>query len=176
MSDDLAGVLSDVLTYKKAIPVGSPTSQLLAFFAYREMFEELHSLALSYGCIFTVYVDDLAFSSKIPIRHEFLIDDVAHVVGKSGHKLKWKKMKIYSKNDSKLFTGAVLDSRNDLKIPNKLQNKIRIGMEQLDDVESMKKMERRIFKKQLHGRIISARNIDPTRYTELDVAVQSIEV
>jgi len=176
MPNDVAGVLSDILTYRTTIPVGSPTSQLLAFFAYEDMFKELHSLALSHGCLFTVYVDDLAFSSTTPINHQQLLFDVAFILGKNGHKLKWKKKKVYSKNESKLFTGVVLDAENQLKIPNNLHNKIRKGMERLDDVENMGKTERDTFKKQLYGRIISARNIEPTRYAQLAMAVKALKV
>jgi len=176
MPNDVAGALADILTYRTSIPVGSPTSQLLAFFAYKDMFEELHSLALSKECIFTVYVDDLAFSSKTRINHRFLINDVAFILGKNGHKLKWKKMKIYSKNESKLFTGVILDAENRLRIPNKLHNKIRKDKERLENVENMEKSERITYMKQFHGRIISARNIEPTHYKELDRAVKSIRL
>jgi len=176
MPNDVAGTLTDILTYRTSIPVGSPTSQLLAFFAYKEMFEELHSMAKSHDCIFTVYVDDLAFSSNAPINQQNLISDVAFILGKSGHKLKWKKKKSYSKNESKLFTGVILDKNNQLKIPNNLHNKIRFGKERLDGVGGMEKKERDIFKKQLYGRIISARGIEQSSYPELAVAVKAIKV
>lgn len=93
MANYVAGLLSDILTYEEKIPQGSPTSQLSAYLAYESMFEELHSLAQRHSCIFTVYVDDLSFSSKSPINQQLLIGDVAFILGNNGHKLKWKKRK-----------------------------------------------------------------------------------
>jgi hypothetical protein len=174
MEDDVAGLLSDILTYEKTIPQGSPTSQLLAYFAYEGMFEELHLLAQRHGCTFTAYVDDLSFSSKSPIDQQLLIGDVAFILGNNGHKLKWRKKKAYSKNDNKLFTGVIVDTGNQLKIPNNLHNKIRIGKEKLDAVGSMSDLERVAYKKQLYGRIISAKSIEPAKYTKLAMAVKQI--
>ena len=176
MTDDLAGVLSDILTHNLTIPTGSPTSQLLAFFAYRKMFEELHSTALKYGCILTVYVDDLAFSSKVPFSSESLISEVAFVLKKYGHGMKRRKKKYYSKDDSKLFTGAILDANNQIKVPNNLHLKIKKDRERLGEVDNMDKSEKEKFKKSFYGRIMSARNIDTTQYPELINAVKSIKI
>jgi len=176
MTNDVAGVLADVLTYNFEIPIGSPTSQLLAYFAYEKMFDELNSLAFKHGCVFTVYVDDLAFSSQTPFNNKALINDVAFVLKKYGHSMKRQKKKYYSKEDSKLFTGVVLDTDNQLKVPNNLHLKIKDDRKQLDDIGEMSKAEKDKFKKRFHGRIISARNIDITEYSELVKAAKAISI
>jgi len=176
MSNDVAGVLSDILTYNFEIPVGSPTSQLLAFFAYEKMFLELNSLAFSHGCIFTVYVDDLAFSSQTPFNVKTLMNDVAFILKKYGHSMKRRKKKYYSKEESKLFTGVILDTDNQLRVPNNLHLKITDDRKQFDGISEMSKAEKDKFKKKFHGRIISARNIDATEYSELVKAAKAIRI
>ena len=174
MSNDLAGVLADILTLDSSIPVGSPTSQLLAYFAYRDMFEELNLLALSYDCVFTVYVDDLAFSSQLPFNNKSVLNDVAFILKKYGHSVKRKKKKYYSKTKAKLFTGAILDIDNQIRVPNNLHLKIKNDREQIDNIDEMTKIEKDKFKKRLHGRVISARSIDDSEYVELIKAVRAI--
>ena len=174
MSNDLAGTLAGILTFASSIPVGSPTSQLLAYFAYRNMFEELHSSAFDFGCIFTVYVDDLAFSSKVPFNNKSLISNVDFILKKYGHGMKRKKKRYYPRNKSKLFTGAVLDVDNQVRVPNNLHLKIKNDREQLNSIDAMTQTEKDEFKKRLQGRIISARNIDNSEYVELIKAVRAI--
>lgn len=172
MSNDTAGVLADILTLDSEIPTGSPASQLLAFFAYREMFEELHSLALKHGCVLTVYVDDLAFSSKTPFNNNTLINDAAFILKKYGHGMKRRKKRYYSKEDSKLFTGVILDKNNQIKVPNNLRLKIKDDGKMLNNIDKMPESEKDKFKKRVKGRLVAARNIEPTIYPELTKAVQ----
>jgi len=175
MSDDVAGTLADILTYNSGIPVGSPASQLLAFFAYKGMFEGLSSLAYRYGCVFTVYVDDLAFSSKTPFNTKALINDVVFILKINGHSIKRCKKRYYSKNEDKLFTGVVLVSDNSITVPNNLRLKIKNDKDQLIDFAEMPKQDKEKLKRRLQGRIVSARNIDSTVYPELIRAVKAIE-
>lgn len=73
-SSDVSALLSDLTTLtledgSTVIPTGSPCAQLVAFFAYQDMFNELHNLARNHGCKFSLYVDDLTFSSKMPFSN-----------------------------------------------------------------------------------------------------------
>lgn len=45
MAGDLAGLCTDIVTYEGGIPTGCPTSQLLAFYAYENMFNEISEVA-----------------------------------------------------------------------------------------------------------------------------------
>lgn len=51
-SPDVAKILTDIVTYNGGIPTGCPTSQLIAFYAYEDMFKQIQQCAESYGCIF----------------------------------------------------------------------------------------------------------------------------
>jgi len=176
MSDDVAGVMADVLTLKSEIPTGSPASQLLAFFAYKEMFIKLNELALRYDCVFTVYVDDLSFSSQSPFDNYALMNDVESILEKYGHKLKRNKKAYYSKSDGKMFTGVVLDAQSQLKVPNNLQAKIKKDADLLMKPETLTSVERQKLKNRLQGRIMSARNIEPNKFPRLLEAVKVLQV
>lgn len=48
-SPDVAKKLTDIITYNGGIPTGCPTSQIMAFYAYSDMFSEIADLAKQCG-------------------------------------------------------------------------------------------------------------------------------
>ena len=62
-SPDVAKILTDIVTYEKCIPTGCPTSQLIAYYAYEDMFAGIKKIADNHGCLFSLYVDAMTFSS-----------------------------------------------------------------------------------------------------------------
>ena len=63
-SPDVAKLLSDITTLNY-IPTGSPSSQILAYFAYEEMFINMFNVSQEFNCKMTLYVDDLTFPKGI---------------------------------------------------------------------------------------------------------------
>lgn len=94
-SPDVAKILTDIVTYNGGIPTGCPTSQLIAFYAYEDMFKQIQQCAESYGCIFTLYVDDMTFSNIEPFQHNKLSREIDVILRRYGHKPKNKKVKHY---------------------------------------------------------------------------------
>ena len=88
MAGDLAGLCTDIVTYDGGIPTGCPTSQIIAYYAYESMFNEIYSVACKYGCEYTVYVDDMTFSAKEPFDINRMKNEVDCILRKYGHKLK----------------------------------------------------------------------------------------
>lgn len=99
---DVADVFARLVTVPKnknknnrIIPQGYPTSTLMSFFSYKNMFDEINGLAKSNGLKFSLYVDDLTFSyfdSEFEI--EKFIKEVKDILEKYGHKASEKKIKI----------------------------------------------------------------------------------
>ena len=86
---DIAGRLTSLTTMGGALPQGSPASPHLAFFAYQDMWDELHAAVFEAGCTVTVYADDITISGdRVPgaLRHR-----VRQIVGRHGHALKVEK-------------------------------------------------------------------------------------
>lgn len=167
MAPDIACLLAKVLTYKEKLPTGAPTSQLIAFWAYQDMFENINAIAMRCGCKFTLYVDDMTFSSTTPISSQLLSEVVAQLQ-KCGHSIQRKKVKYYSAKDCKLITGAVIDKYGNIRVPNKLRKRIINDFEQLQqDNFTLTKIQRKILLATLIGRLNTARYIEPGIFPEI---------
>lgn len=114
-SPDVASLLTRLSTFENHVPTGSCVSQLLAFFAAKPMFDELHDLALVAGLRGTVYVDDLTWSGG-SASPAFLwkAKRVVHSHGFSHHK-----DRCFSADEKKLVTGVMLDGNRIAVLPSK---------------------------------------------------------
>lgn len=135
-SPDVASVLADLTTVndggKCFIPTGSPASQLVAYFSYRNMFDELKRHADRYGCRFSLYVDDLTISSRSPISDPHsLVELMAKTMRAYGHRLKREKVKYRGARDNKVVTGVAIDQSGETRVPNKLGRGVIQGMEHM---------------------------------------------
>lgn len=169
MPGDLAGLCTDIVTYEGGIPTGCPTSQLLAFYAYESMFIEIADVAEKYGCIYTVYVDDMTFSSIVPFQKKKMQSEIDCILRKFGHKPKYKKVKYYSKGKNVPITGTIVTGQHELKVPNRLQKKV------YDDFQELKNLGGRTLSdvdikkiNSLKGRIHASRNIEEGKFPEIN--------
>ena len=143
MTEDVAWLLADVLSYRNFIPTGSPVSQIISFLSYRKTFDKINSIANSNKCGFTLYVDDMTFScANSPKR---LIDAVNKELKKVSLQIKKKKTKLYGKNEDKLVTGVCI-SDGKITIPNKLRHKIH---EKWKEIKELKKSDQDILEKDI---------------------------
>ena len=123
MAEDVAWVLTELLTCDGHIPTGSPVSQILAFMIFADTFEEINSLATDHGSCFTLYVDDITISSTGIIPRK-LIYAIRTELKKVDLNLSGKKTRFYSLNKTKCVTGCIITPDGELKIPNRLHQKI----------------------------------------------------
>lgn len=114
-SPDVAAVLTRLCTFESHVPTGSCVSQLLAFFAAKPMFDELHALATSAGVRDSCYVDDLTWSGH-GATPAFLwaAKQVVHRHGFAHHK-----DRCFAAGDRKLVTGVMLDGDRIAVLPSK---------------------------------------------------------
>lgn len=166
---DIAKILSDIVTYDSGVPTGCPTSQIIAFYAYYDMFSEINKMAQNFGCQFTLYVDDMTFSSSESYSPKLLTREIDCILRKYGHKPKYKKVKYYSAGDYKPITGTVITPQQTLVVPNGLQKTIYDGFQEIKDA-SIKTIcsaeeEKRLLS--LKGQIQAARNIEEGKFPEI---------
>nr|WP_315230117.1 reverse transcriptase family protein [uncultured Limnohabitans sp.] len=103
---DVAGLLTDLCTYQRALPTGSPVSPLLAFWANHALFSTLQKRAQEQNLNLSVYVDDVTFSGKsLPSD---LVFQVESIVQKYGQRLSTNKTKRFGPNSPKHVTGVVI--------------------------------------------------------------------
>ena len=105
-SPDVADLLSELLTFQKYVPTGSPVSMSLAFWANKNLFDELDKFSKNRNTIMTVYVDDLTFTGS-GVNNNFLKNS-AKIIEKYGLKVKESKVFLYKENKPKFITGTVV--------------------------------------------------------------------
>ena len=168
---DVAKLLTDISTYNMGIPTGCPTSQLIAFYAYADMFSEISDVAQESGCVFTLYVDDITLSSNKPIPIRIMIRKIDCILRKYNHKLKYSKIKYYHPSDYKPITGIIISPNQKILTPNTLQHKIytdfiKLKTKLIDGNETLSEEEGKELST-LTGRIQSSCNIEYGKYPEI---------
>ncbi|OOP74115.1 reverse transcriptase family protein [Clostridium beijerinckii] len=171
MPSDLAIILTTLVTYNGGIPTGAPTSQMIAYWAYRDTFIRMNEIALEYNTKFSLYVDDMVFSSKSTISKRMILE-IKKELQKCGMNLKDNKTRKYGGKDYKLITGVVYDKNGVLKIPNRLRKDIIDGY---NEIKKMKDTCSETDKKSLLGKIYSARQIEPDAFSQLLQNVKKIK-
>lgn len=159
MPDDIAYCMSDIATipYKPSdehnsyFSTGSPLSQILIFWCYKSTFDYIDRLAREKGIIFTLYVDDITFSSNRPIPQRF-IKTIEKRLKKVGLHLNNKKTKWYYPKDFKIVTGCAIKN-GAMKAKNCKREEIVIKLKQ--DNNSCQKIA------SIVGKIASQQQIEP---------------
>lgn len=166
-SSDVSALLSDLTTLtledgSTVIPTGSPCAQLIAFLAYQDMFNELHNLASNHGYKFSLYVDDLTFSSKTPFSNPTIFKKkLLQIVKRYGHSLSLSKTAYRGADETKIVTGVAITKEGVSAIPNKLRHKIVEGTVQSCAGDTMAAQS-------TIGRISSARMIEHNAFPEAE--------
>lgn len=162
MPKDIAKIMTDITTLGDKVPTGAPTSQVLVFHAYKEMFYNINRIAQEHKCQFSLYVDDMTMSSEDPINVAHLTRAVGMELKKYDHKLKGSKIKYYSRRKHKLITGVAITNKNVLAVKNSMRKKI------IDDFRALKQnpYDRTILLR-LKGRLACARRIEPNIFHEV---------
>jgi hypothetical protein len=126
---DVAGLLTDLCTYRRALPTGAPSSPILAYWANRGLFDALHRRSQSLALNLSVYVDDITLSGNVIPRS--LHDQVEGIVKGHGHRLAGHKSKVFGPNKPKHVTGVVIVGRA-LRVPHARFRKARAIRAALD--------------------------------------------
>jgi len=97
-SKDVAEFISNLVTVpqekalgKRALVTGSPLSQWFAYMINKKMFDELNKVSKEENITFSVYVDDITFSSKTIITYKFYTK-VYNIISKYGYRIHQGKM------------------------------------------------------------------------------------
>lgn len=155
MSPDVAYLMTNLVTYAGKIPTGSPISMAMAFWANKDMFDELSDLATSNSLVFTVYVDDVAFSGeKIPKGFAAQAKTCIHAHGLVSKK---KKEVYYPSSQGKLLTGIVIQDGK-LKVRWAHNASIKSELDHLAKAES--DSDKIIHLEKLAGKLHAAGQVD----------------
>lgn len=118
----MSAVFAALCCKDSCLPQGAPTSPLLSNVLYKQMDEELSSLALSKRLTYTRYADDMSFSGdKISIT---MIGAVSSIVRKYGLEINNAKTRRSGKTSRKIITGVSISSGK-MTIPRSYKRQIR---------------------------------------------------
>lgn len=174
MSEDVAWLMADILVYENFIPTGSPASQLIAYWAYKDTFDRISKIAKEYNARFSLYVDDMTFSSEQLISKK-LIFDVRKELEKVGHSIHPKKISTYTRTKYKTVTGCIITPDHEIRVRN-IQRK--------EVLDNWRKLHTNPEKDQkmissLKGQIQSARQLEPelfeSKYRYLTALLNAIQ-
>lgn len=151
---DVVKILLEFTTLNGALPAGSPASPSLAFWAYKDMWDEVAGIAKAAGCDLTVYVDDITISGDlIPGSAVY---DIKQRIRHHGHDYKAKKEA--SQIDGAIeATGVILSPSGLVALPNaqhQRMHKLRVEVEQMPDGP-----EKVVKAASLQGREVNLRRI-----------------
>lgn len=167
MPAHIAWLITDLVTIPKLdnsdgyIPTGSPSSQNVIYWAYKKTFDKLLEIAEAKALTFSLYVDDMTFSSQRPISATFpkLIQKMCARVGLE---INETKTQYFSAKDYKDVTGCIISPKNELKVPNRRRNEL-INIVKNKPIEEMDIPEIR----SLYGKLNSMRQIEPNIFPQL---------
>lgn len=160
METDIARIIAKLVTHKKVIPTGSPSSQLIVYWIYKEMFDEINRISESYGCKFSLYVDDMTFSSQELIPRK-LRDDVVKVLNRYSLHAKRSKDHYYQFNTYIVVTGCGIKD-GEIDVPNKQRHKIIEQFKLCQKTDSIAEIEK------LNGMMCSVRQMDATIFPSIN--------
>ena len=156
---DVAWQLRALCTYGDQLPTGSCISQIIAFYAYKPMFDAIFKLVQDHDLTMTCYVDDLTFSGEI-ITGKFQYE-VKKIIRHSG--LVSHKEEFYGHKKTKRVTGVIIDGDH-LKVPNKQRWTIHETLKVYNGLPPGKERDKMFHS--LVGRCCAAGLVDP-RYKRL---------
>lgn len=164
---DIATILAKLCVVKTEkygvhLPTGSCISPVLSFLANKPLFDRISQLSDAFGCVFTLYVDDITISGQK--ANAELLNLVAIEIFKRGYK--YHKINV-SDNESALITGLIVrDGR--LHLPHQRAKKIRDLIKLLGISAGAKDK----MLASLVGRLSEAEQIEP-RYKAIRLRVVS---
>ena len=119
---EVAGLLARLLTYASHLPTGSSASPIIAYYAFKEMFDAIHELARSRGLTMTCYVDDMSLSGVKASRSA--LHEIRKLIAKNG--LKSHKARFLPAHRPMIITGVAV-TRKGMRVPNRRHRAIAEG-------------------------------------------------
>lgn len=155
---DVVAILTWLATKDDALPQGSPASPILAYWAYREMWDEIDTIAQEGHCTLSVYVDDVTLSGLVVTGAT--VHRVKRCLRHHGHAV--KESKEAARIDSPVTITGVVVRRDQLLLPNvqhKERHHLRKALETMAIGMERAKVEASLAGKDEVARQISKRNI-----------------
>lgn len=156
---DIARQLSSFLCIDSKLPLGLPTSPIVANAISHLMDFDLNNLATKHGAVYSRYADDLTFSSNDTLPSE---EDVSKVVEHHGFALAQNKTRLGKRGQNHYVTGLSVSESDAPHAPRKMKRGLRqelhfsqkYGLEDhFDHLGLQDQFERQSYINHLDGRV-----------------------
>jgi len=162
-SEDVAAILFKLCTIRKTpnadrphLPTGGVTSPILAYFCYRDLFDELEVLAVENDTIFSLMADDITFSGE---KAPSLLKPCLATIFRHGLRCNYKKLRVLSpKHANKKITGCLVTPKG-LRVPKERKDRI-VALRRALRKEPRPRLRAKLWQ-QYHGSLASAGQIEP---------------
>lgn len=107
-SKDIGSLLTRLTTYHRRLPLGAPTSPLLACLTLIPMYADVERLAQDLDLKFSFFVDDIAVSGARAAEAMYTLKEI---VARYGHAISWSKNKSMASSESQVITGVTVNHK-----------------------------------------------------------------
>jgi RNA-directed DNA polymerase len=152
----VAGLLTSLTTFRHHLPQGASTSSALANLVLLKPDSEILSAALSVGCTFSRYVDDLIISGDRP---QELIDLAFRVLQRGGFKISRKKLAVMPAHTRQEATGYTVNSALGASVPRYKRDQVRAALKELEQTTQAEEFDKRAGS--IRGRILHIARTNP---------------
>lgn len=151
---DVAAILADITTCDDHIPTGSSISQILAFFACKDMFDCVYDASCAANVKMTCYVDDLTFSGD-KVTKTWIHRCIKPIITSYG--LRSHKDRYFRPGQVREITGVIVEGSN-LKVCNRMHKSIYDTLLSLPEIEDPVLLDKQY--KKLIGKLSAAGQIE----------------
>jgi retron-type reverse transcriptase len=151
---DVSAILTSITTYKGHLPQGSPSSPILAFYSYLDMWSGINSIATEAGCKLSIYADDITVSGQSFSLNA--IWKIKSILRKCGHTHSRSKERGFIDKPADI-TGVILDGHK-VKLPNRQHLKLKKAKDIFTN--SNNHHEKEAMMRQIVGRLAQKRQIE----------------
>jgi RNA-directed DNA polymerase len=127
MPHDVAITLARVCCHEGALPIGAPTSPIVANMICAQMDSQLKHLAIECGCRYTRYADDATFSTRYDRFHPSIAykdtstkkwiigDGIVKIIGTNTFKINPSKTRVLARGYRQEVTGLIVGQKVNVK-------------------------------------------------------------
>ena len=138
---------------------GSIISPILSYLVNEDMFNKIDEFCCKHNVSFTIYVDDMAFSSNKKITKKFR-SNIYNIIKEYGYKINEDKTKIIDINNWKKITGGIINKEGKIICPKHLEFKLK-------EYNNEFKKGNYVHIKNMHGLLIEMQQLQPNKYSSL---------
>lgn len=121
----LAFIISNLATYKGALPQGAPTSPIISNIVTQKLDRKIHQTCKALRVKYSRYADDLTFSSNRDILDNDFISKISEIITSENFEINDKKTRLRSSMNRQEVTGLIVN------------RKVNINREYLQTVRAM---------------------------------------